>query len=107
MVGGRGAGTLTVLVRVLAESSVYNFCNPITVTPIITLVDSHWLAGRSTVKLLYRNCYIKTTHWNNTMWSLHTQVVFICRFNKMDSISLGTCKMWPLSVCGLYIQVFL
>ncbi len=26
----------------------------------------------------------------------YTQVAFICRFNTMESIPLGTCKMWPL-----------
>ncbi len=51
--------------------------------------------------------YIKTTLGTNKMWSLYTQVVFICRFNNMESILLGTCKIWSLKASGLYKQVVL
>ncbi len=29
----------------------------------------------------------------------------MCRFDYMDSIPMGTCKMWSLEAGGLYIQV--
>ncbi len=34
-----------------------------------------------------------------------TWVVFICRFNNMEHIPLGTCKMWSFYPGGIYIQV--
>ncbi len=35
----------------------------------------------------------------------YTQVVFICRFNSMERIHLGTCKLLSLQAGGLYMQV--
>ncbi len=32
-------------------------------------------------------------------------MVFICRFNNIESIPLGTCKMWLLYASGFYIQL--
>ncbi len=41
------------------------------------------------------NVYEKTT-LGTKKCGLHTQVVFICKFNNIESIHLGTCKMWSL-----------
>ncbi len=41
---------------------------------------------------------------NVVLISCITQVVFLCRFDSMKSIHMGTCKMWSLWAGGLYIQ---
>ncbi len=54
----------------------------------ITAVPEICSTNRITVKLVYKD---------HPICGPHTQVVFICRFNSMESIHLGTCKMWFLS----------
>ncbi len=54
----------------------------------------------NTVKLAYKD---HPMHQQNMVF--YTQVFFMCRFNNMENISLGTCKMWSLKAGGLYIQV--
>ena len=46
------------------------------------------------------NLYIKTS-LGTKKYGPYTQVVFICRFTKMESMLLGTCKMWFLYAGGL------
>ncbi len=45
----------------------------------------------NTVKLVYKN-----SPCDQQRYGPFIQVVFLCRFNNMESISLGTCEMWSL-----------
>ena len=54
----------------------------------------------NTVKLVY-----KYHPRDQNKCTPYTQVVFICRFNSMESTYLETCKMWSLLGGGFYMQV--
>ena len=56
--------------------------------------------GSCTGKLVY-----KDHPWDQKKCGPYTQVIFIYRFNNMESIPLGTCKMWSLYTGGPYIEV--
>ncbi len=46
--------------------------------------------------LSYRELVYKDHPGDQQNLVLYTQVVFICRFNNMENIPLGTCKIWSL-----------
>ena len=83
-----GGGHWTFAVFLFTRTSLLLFIS------LISGSSSYFVCVTTYSRVIQWNLCIKTTLTRNKLWSLN--MVFICRFNNMESVPLGTCKMWSL-----------